>query len=560
MKAKAKSAFTKHRHHLLVLIQDKEVNIEAISKMCDILDESEQETMDIMLRLSEKHKGEKDSKSCCRLSQEIEQLEIEYSSAQNRAQKVFDRVLGKKPAYQPDEHGSGSHIVKKLEQKQWQSASLNLDQSTVYSRNRGSLLAGHPILGDNQSNILNESDLIDQDLWKQLKRVTIPMFSGDKRMYQNWKAAFMACIDKAPATPEYKLLQLRQCLTGETLKAIESLGYSAAAYETAKDRLERKFGGQRRQIALYLEEIDSFKLVCLGNPKDLEKYADLLDIAIVNLKEANRLEELKDGLLYMKLQQKLPASMLTQYHRWIFENHKIESVEVLREWVIQQSEFQIKALETVQGLTGRADSRSNIRGVSHTFLGKSTSGGRINSQVGNRTCKLCNKQHGVWACSEFKELEIPKRWDCAKRLKLCLGEGHIGQHCCRTRVCGLNGCQEVHHRLLHQQVESTSLGTLVSENKQSKGQEDKFQQGQNVNQSSSEISHKAVVSSTEGEPKQKDNQKNTTMMSDTVENCGNIALRTIPVYLKSGNRKLKLMHYWMMLVPKPTSMLMLLLN
>ena len=72
----------------------------------------------------------------------------------------------------------------------------------------------------------------------------------------------------------------------------------------------------------------------------------------------------------------------------------------------------------------------------------------------------------------------------------------------------------------------------MSENKQSKGQEDKFQQGQNVNQSSSEISHKAVVSSTEGEPKQKDNQKNTTMMSDTVENCVNIALRTIPVYLK----------------------------
>ena len=31
----------------------------------------------------------------------------------------------------------------------------------------------------------------------------------------------------------------------------------------------------------------------------MEKYADLLDIAIVNLKEANRLEELRDRLLYM---------------------------------------------------------------------------------------------------------------------------------------------------------------------------------------------------------------------------------------------------------------------
>ena len=121
-------------------------------------------------------------------------------------------------------------------------------------------------------------------------------YTGDQRTYQNWRAAFMACIDKAPATAEYKLLQLRQCLTGEALKAIENLGYSATAYEVAKDCLERKFSGKRQQIALYLEEIDSFRPVRYGNAKDLEKYADLLDVAIVNLKEAQQFEELRDGL------------------------------------------------------------------------------------------------------------------------------------------------------------------------------------------------------------------------------------------------------------------------
>ena len=124
----------------------------------------------------------------------------------------------------------------------------------------------------------------------------------------------MACVDQAPATAEYKLLQLRQCLAGEALKAIESLSHSATAYQTAKERLDRKFGGQRRQIALYLEDIDNFRPIRPGNPKDIEKFADLLDVAIVNLKEANRLEELQDGLLYMKLQKKLPATMLATYH------------------------------------------------------------------------------------------------------------------------------------------------------------------------------------------------------------------------------------------------------
>ena len=117
-------------------------------------------------------------------------------------------------------------------------------------------------------------------------------------------------------------LQLRQCLAGEALRAIEGLGHSATAYHTAKERLDRKFGGQRRQIALYLEEIDNFRPIRPGSSKDTERYADLLDIAIVNLKEANRSEELQDGLLYMKLQKKLPATMLAAYHRWIFENKK----------------------------------------------------------------------------------------------------------------------------------------------------------------------------------------------------------------------------------------------
>ena len=57
------------------------------------------------------------------------------------------------------------------------------------------------------------SALIGQDMWKQLKRVTIPVFSGDKSNYQNWRVAFLA-------------------------------GHSAAVYQAAIERLDRKFGAQ----------------------------------------------------------------------------------------------------------------------------------------------------------------------------------------------------------------------------------------------------------------------------------------------------------------------------
>ena len=175
----------------------------------------------------------------------------------------------------------------------------------------------------------------------------VPVFAGDKRTYSNWKAAFQACIESAPATPEYKLLQLRQYLTGEALKSIENLGHSAVAYQAAKERLDRKFGGKRRQIAIYLDELERFQHIRLGNARDLEQFADLLDVAIINLQEAGQNHELGAGSLYTKLKRKLPESMLARYHR-IFKNGQTESVLSLRTWIIQESEFQTIASETVR--------------------------------------------------------------------------------------------------------------------------------------------------------------------------------------------------------------------
>ena len=125
-------------------------------------------------------------------------------------------------------------------------------------------------------------------MWRQLKRVSIPVFSDDKRSYKNWKATFTACIDQAPATPEYKLLQLRQYLSGEAPRAVEKLGHSALGYEAANEKLERKYGGSRRQAARYLGEFKNFRAIRSGKSKDLENFADLLDVAVIDLQDIGR--------------------------------------------------------------------------------------------------------------------------------------------------------------------------------------------------------------------------------------------------------------------------------
>ena len=55
---------------------------------------------------------------------------------------------------------------------------------------------------------------------------------------------------------------------------------------------------------VYLDAFDNFKLIREDHPKDVENFADLFDLAVTNLKEANRTEELGHGTLYHNLQRK----------------------------------------------------------------------------------------------------------------------------------------------------------------------------------------------------------------------------------------------------------------
>lgn len=106
------------------------------------------------------------------------------------------------------------------------------------------------------------------------------------------------------------------------MKVVEHLGHSAAAYEAAKERLEREYGGRRRQLALYLEELDSFPPVRQGSAAELKKFSNILDVAVINLEEAGKDSELSDGLLYARLQKKLPEQIVASFRRWIFEKEK----------------------------------------------------------------------------------------------------------------------------------------------------------------------------------------------------------------------------------------------
>lgn len=88
-----------------------------------------------------------------------------------------------------------------------------------------------------------------------LERICIPIFAGDKMKFHQWNAAFTSWVDRAPLTLQFNMLRLESCLRGEAPDTIRGLGYSKEAYQAARTRLERKYGGSRTQVQNHLEEL-----------------------------------------------------------------------------------------------------------------------------------------------------------------------------------------------------------------------------------------------------------------------------------------------------------------
>lgn len=106
------------------------------------------------------------------------------------------------------------------------------------------------------------------------------------------------------------MLRLEVCLAGEVLEIVKGLGYFEVVYEVVKSRLKRKYGGNRREIQCYVDELIKMKLIRDENVKELEKFVDMLERVVINFQENNRAADLEAGILYIIIFEKLLEKLL----------------------------------------------------------------------------------------------------------------------------------------------------------------------------------------------------------------------------------------------------------
>lgn len=98
---------------------------------------------------------------------------------------------------------------------------------------------------------------------------------------------------------------------------------------------------------------------------------------------------------------------------------------------------------------------------------------------------------------------------------------YIGQKCIRSRKCAIDGCKEVHNRLLHK----FRIRTI--------------EQRHNTEDSKTKCDNVKSTESSDKSTSEQPQEGERTMVAKGKTELNYVTLRTVPVILRNGNRKLK---------------------
>lgn len=210
-----------------------------------------------------------------------------------------------------------------------------------------------------------------------------------KAEYEPWKAAFMSVVNVMDIPVGEKGLRLQRSLTGKALALVKDLGYCVNAYERAKEKLERKYGGERRLQIKHLTALCGWQKVRPRNLEDMENFQGILERVYIALKDCGPGQELQGHNLSLTAKEKLSEDDVQAYKHWLIDRSLEDSFESLLEWV----EIRVLIMEEAREETGGFGKRrfdGPLPGEKNVFRGRT-----FTTKSNQRSCVVdtCKQNH-----------------------------------------------------------------------------------------------------------------------------------------------------------------------
>lgn len=268
----------------------------------------------------------------------------------------------------------------------------------------------------------------------------LPPYSG---AYQEWLSFRAAYFESASAhTNTENIARLRRSLRGRAKEAVENLLIYSTSAEEVMNTLQSRFG---RPDAIALAELERLRALPRPSdaPKDLCIFATRVNNIVATLRALEKIYYLYNPEVTKATIEKLTPTLKYRWFDFAAEE-KIEEPDLLKLARFLQREADrcgpYAQPEQIGESTGHPPHPR--RAAQKTYA----------TAIEEQECPVCNNRGHVAAnCRKITEADIAARWDLAKSRSLCFRclQHRTRSHRCKGKPCNIDGCEKMHHRLLH---------------------------------------------------------------------------------------------------------------
>lgn len=273
----------------------------------------------------------------------------------------------------------------------------------------------------------------------KLPSLKLPTFSGKYSEYKNFITSFTQVVDRETGLSNIeKLNHLRNCLQGPALDTINAFQISNENYPKALERLKARFDNA---TLIFMENVVSlFELPSMAMPdgQQLRSIVDNASALYSSLLSLGSERDISNAMIIHIIMAKVDEE---SRNKW---GESLDFVK-LPTWD-ECTKVLDRGCQYLQSMDGaRAIEPKRSVGKPQKYKQAST------FALAKPSCQLCNSGDHVLAnCRQFKTLDVLKRFEKVKELRLCLnclsGKHQVSQ-CSSTFKCRI--CAKAHHTSLH---------------------------------------------------------------------------------------------------------------
>ena len=272
----------------------------------------------------------------------------------------------------------------------------------------------------------------------QLERIKLEKFNGDIRKYPKFKEQFELYI-KPICTASQLPFILKSHLSEEVQEEVDNIDDNL---DTLWARLDKKYGNRSKLVDTILADIAKAPR---GDSRNTLAMIKVVEKAYRDLTRMGRRSEMENGTILSMIEKKLPEEIRFEWIKCIADEEDDESegrfqlmLELLQKWAIR--------IEYDQAAIRKVALEKQVR-ANHTT-----------KRPVKEVCWIdTQEKHPIWVCNAFRAMPANERIDLTNQNNACHACLEIkcpgaddATKCQRKFKCPVDGCREVHNKLLHQ--------------------------------------------------------------------------------------------------------------